>query len=234
MKLLNEHSLALTLNNLFHSRLFSIAISSQEQEEIAQWMVQRVGLRGSYFGLVAPTDQDFQEDVYLFTGEKLSSRASKAHILGEDALSFLHSLKLRDSSMNSVIEYVREMWQKKIMEDEKVQGSPMGFFCCGKCTNAYWRGLLAGTLEKREERLEKGMEILRSLRDGKGRWRRFPFYNTLWVLESMPGPLAKEELEYARSGLERIARRIIKEGLSKEGLFEKRRRAIIEIVLGHK
>jgi hypothetical protein len=70
-----------------------------------------------------------------------------------------------------------------------------------------WRHLAAGGLDKQEERLLEGLKELKTLRDGKGRWRRFPFYYTLLTLIEIDSPLAREEIRYASKVCERYLKR---------------------------
>jgi hypothetical protein len=68
-----------------------------------------------------------------------------------------------------------------------------------------WRNLLAGGLNRREERLRHGALHLRSVRDGEQGWRRFPFWYTVLALSEMDTGEAKAELKYAAPALERAA-----------------------------
>jgi hypothetical protein len=70
-----------------------------------------------------------------------------------------------------------------------------------------WRNLLAGGLNRREERLRCGTLHLRSVRDGERGWRKFPFWYTVLALSEMDGIDARAELKYAAPALERAASR---------------------------
>jgi hypothetical protein len=82
-----------------------------------------------------------------------------------------------------------------------------GLYCCGKCTVGLWRNVLAGGLDRREERLRRGASHLRSMRDGKHQWRKFPFWYTVLALSEMDNAEARTELKYAAPALERAASR---------------------------
>jgi hypothetical protein len=82
-----------------------------------------------------------------------------------------------------------------------------GLYCCGKCSVGMWRNLLAGGLDRREERLRRGALHLRSVRDGEDGWRKFPFWYTVLALSEMDSNEAKAELKYAAPALERAAGR---------------------------
>jgi hypothetical protein len=72
-----------------------------------------------------------------------------------------------------------------------------------------WRNLLAGGLDRREERLRRGAAHLRSVRDGENQWRRFPFWYTVLALSEIDAAEASAELKYAAPALERAARRAL-------------------------
>jgi hypothetical protein len=94
---------------------------------------------------------------------------------------------------------------------ERAAGDPRnsnpGLFCCGKCSVGLWRNLLAGGLDRREERLRRGASHLRSMRHGEHQWRRFPFWYTVLALSEMDSVEARIELKYAAPALERAASR---------------------------
>jgi hypothetical protein len=68
-----------------------------------------------------------------------------------------------------------------------------------------WRNLLAGGLDRREERLRRGALHLRSMHDGEHGWRKFPFWYAVLALSEMDNREAKAELKYAAPALERAA-----------------------------
>jgi hypothetical protein len=89
-----------------------------------------------------------------------------------------------------------------------------------------WRHLSVGGLSRSRERLAGGLQYLREHRNGKGRWRRFPFYYTLLALTEIPGRRANSEIKYAAAGLERLLKR-----RTSGGRFDLRRRTIAERIL---
>lgn len=227
MVFFDESSLSETINHVLHAELFNEEIPMREKERIAVWIANRRGIKGSYQGLFAPTEADFKGKATLFTGEPITSGAATAHILGEEAMGLLQRWQLKIPDVQEALSSVKKNWREKIARDEERYGSPMGMFCCGKCTNAYWRGLLNGCLDKPETRLPRGLEILKSLRDGKGKWRRFPFYNTVWVLQDIQSSASKEELQYVAPYLERtLARKKIA-----SSVYEQRRQRILQKIV---
>lgn len=227
MQYWDETSLANTINHVLHAELFSENIPKREKEKIALWISGRRGLKGSYHGLFAPTEADFDKGVHLFTGEPITSGAATSHIIGEEAMGLLQRWNIPIPEVQDALAEAKNTWRVKIAEDETHYGAPMGMFCCGKCTNAYWRGLLNGSLDQSDTRLPKGIQILKSLRDGKGKWRRFPFYNTIWVLHDIHSKASQEELQYVAPFIERY----ISRKTNLDTPFYKRRLRIMQNIL---
>jgi hypothetical protein len=84
-----------------------------------------------------------------------------------------------------------------------------------------WRNLLAGGLDRRQERLQRGASHLRSMRDDTHGWRKFPFWYTVLALSEMDSDDAKAELRYAAPELERVASRAVP-----SAVFARRRQAL--------
>ena len=63
------------------------------------------------------------------------------------------------------------------------------------------------------------------MRDGNGKWHRFPFYYTVMSLSGINLPAAKTELVYAKAGILRMA------GRTAKNKFEKRRKIIAQRAL---
>ena len=82
-----------------------------------------------------------------------------------------------------------------------------GVSCCGKCTVSLWRNILAGGLDRQDVRLRLGLSKLRSMRDGKGEWRTFPFWYTVLALTKMDQDAARRELRYASERIRAEAKR---------------------------
>ena len=147
--------------------------------------------------------------IVLFTGERVAS-ASARHILGEEASRVLRVLRVRDRNITRAIESADDGLLRclaRAAEDPRRQNP--GLFCCGKCSVGLWRNLLAGGLDRREERLQRGALALRAVRDGQSGWRRFPFWYTVLALSEMDGNEAVAELKHAAPALERAASRAV-------------------------
>lgn len=196
MRIINPTSLNKTLDNLNQRLSEGKILSSAERKQLAKWITERQGLKGSYTNMFAPTESDFN-GIILFTGDKLTSKASIAHILGEESLRALYLLNVKDKKVEVAFEKARSGIKNVLKKNYKLGIYPLGMFCCGKCTAALWRNISAEGVDKNKKALDSGIKYLRSMRDGKGKWRRFPFFYTLLALTDINLPSAKEELKYA-------------------------------------
>lgn len=224
MKLIYEDSLSDTLDAVNQVFFYGQPLLYAQREQAAGWIAGRIGQKGSYRGLPAPTPRDFSERAVLFTGERTDSNAGTAHILGEEAC---RALSLLGSRQPEVIEKQQQAGQnwRAFLDQNATQPDYNGMFCCAKCTTALMRNLSAGGLGDAEELLVSALGALRRARDGE-RWRRFPYYYTLLALSDIDLPAAKEELRFAAPAMERSLRH-----LSATDHFTPRRRALLERAL---
>jgi hypothetical protein len=225
MKILHPNSLAKTLDAVNEIFFSGGVLTRSERTEIATWIAGRQGVKGAYRGMFAPTEQDYERGVKLFTGEKILSRAAIGHIIGEEASRALILLDGNSTVAREALKRSNRGMLRALMSCE-APNMPRGFYCCGTCTAAMWRHLAVGGLDKSRKRLSAGMKTLRKYRDGTGRWRRFPFYYTLLALNEMKAWLADSELRYAAPVCERLLKRNV--GKNK---FAKRRIMLLERIL---
>lgn len=207
MQTLNKNSLYKTLDNINQIYFDGKNLTQTEKRQAAKWITDRRGLKGAYAGMFAPTENDFK-GIKLFTGDSLTSKASIAHILGEESLRVLYLMKVTDKEINSSIKKASESIYNLTRKNFELGNYPEGFFCCGKCTVAYWRNINAEDRKKNENLLKNGIKILSKLRDGKGKWNRFPFFYTLLALSEIDLPESKYEMKYASGLLEKYIKRI--------------------------
>jgi hypothetical protein len=176
-KILVPQSLQETLWRLEEARLVGLECSDPEVEETLGWVLGRQGLRSSYRGLFAPTEEDFSQGARFLTGERIRSGAGTAHVLGEEALRALCIWGLRDrDETQHALENFHNIVEK---------GRATGGYCCYTCTIALWRAVNAARPAGWEEVLEKGLTKLKQARTPEGRWRGYPFYYTLLTLASL-------------------------------------------------
>jgi hypothetical protein len=198
MNLLDTNSLAHTLDNLNDKILRGEKITENERVKIAHWLASIQGKPRSYRGMFAIATNDKKNETKLFTGELLNSNASLGHILGEEALRALLWLDVREKPIQIAI-------ANAIASFTEYTGyraeNPPSMFCCGKCTDAVLRVMKLIDESEAKRYIQSSLKAMKSLRDGNGKWRRFPFYYTLYALLDLPG--AEEELRYALPVLDR-------------------------------
>ena len=205
--LINRVSLSQTVDAINAAHFDGRTLTAAERGQAALWIAARQGLAGAYGDTFAGFPSERSTGIVLFTGERIAS-ASARHILGEEASRALRQLRVRDPNVTRALEGADSALMRclgRAAEDPR-HGNP-GLYCCGKCSVGLWRNLLAGGLDRREERLRRGALHLRSMRDGEHQWRRFPFWYTVLALSEMDLPAAKQELAYAAPALERTANR---------------------------
>lgn len=207
--LIDTASLSQTVDAINAAYFDGRPLAAVERSRAARWIAARQGLPGSYGGTFAGFPSERSEGIVVFTGERITS-ASARHILGEEASRALRLLRVRDRSVTRALEAADDGLMRclaRAAEDPRTRNP--GLYCCGKCSVGLWRNLLAGGLNRREERLRRGALHLRSVRDHEHGWRTFPFWYTVLALSEMESAEAKAELKYAAPALERAASRAV-------------------------
>ncbi|HKY47756.1 MAG TPA: hypothetical protein VJQ79_07230 [Acidimicrobiia bacterium] len=178
-----------------------------ERTRIAKWIATRQGQSGAYAETFAGFPAELKKGILLFTGERITS-ASARHILGEEASRVVRWLGVPDPTVRTALERANAGLMSCLARAAESPRNNPGQYCCGKCTVGLWRNLLSGGLDRQEERLRKGVGgVLRPQRAGEGKWKVFPFWNTVLALSEMEFPEARQELEYAAPVLERTVKR---------------------------
>lgn len=223
MKLIDHNSLASTIDAINDVFFNTQSLSKSSAAAVAEWIASRQGIPGSYANMFAPTKKDFQNGLVLFTGEKVSTRAGTSHVLGQESCRALILLDAKSAKVDSALQtasagFIERM--KSYIERNK------GTYCCATCSCAFWRHLASGGLVNGEQILSAALRTLKSARDGKGRWKKFPFYYTLLVLSEIELPAARKEIQYAAPACERLLRR-----KTKKDKISKRRHILAQRVL---
>jgi len=175
--------------------------------------------------MFAPTDVDLRNGIRVYTGELVRSGAAIGHILGEEACRALILLGVQDNAVREALHRATGGMLRRLRQTEDMS-KVHGMYCCGICSVAYWRNVMAGGLDRNEERLAAGMVALKARRTDDGRWRRFPFYYTLLALSEMSLKAALNEMQYAAPLLERYVKRRVA-----DSLFSERRHILCDRVL---
>ncbi|KPK73768.1 hypothetical protein AMJ87_00720 [candidate division WOR_3 bacterium SM23_60] len=225
MKMLHPNSLASTLDAVNEAFFMGRALTNPERKKITAWIAGRQGLKGAYRGMFAPTPRDLKNGIRLFTGERVVSGAAIGHVLGEESSRALILLNGSSPMAREALKRSNRGMLKALMSCE-TPTRVRGFYCCGTCTAALWRHLAVGGLEHSKRRLEAGLRVLKTYRDGSGKWRRFPFYYTLLALSEIESKLTMDEMRYTGSICERLLKRY-----KSKSKIAKRRRVLLEKIL---
>jgi hypothetical protein len=186
------------------------SLAADRRKALAGKIAQRQGAGGAYAATFALSPVERLGGIKLFTGEPTQSAAAR-HIAGEEACRALRLLKPADRAARAALDTATEnllrcLSRSEAMTEHRMGGNP-GLFCCGRCTVAVWRHLLAGGFDRREERLTAGIKRLRQHRTEGGRWNTFPFWYTISALLEADVSEAIAELKHAAGMLERAAAR---------------------------
>jgi hypothetical protein len=205
--IINRASLSKTVDAINAAHFDGRTLAAGERSQAARWIAGRQGLPGAYGGTFSGFSSERTKGIVLFTGERIAS-ASARHILGEEASRALRQLRVRDAKVTQALEGADDGLMRCLARaaEDPHKRNP-GLYCCGKCSVGLWRNLLAGGLDRHEERLQRGALHLRTMRDGAHQWRKFPFWYTVLALNEMDSAEARAELKYAAPALERAANR---------------------------
>jgi hypothetical protein len=176
MQLVSPKSLSETIDRVNRAYFYDAIPSKQERGRAIQMILSCAGGPHSYrrntFGLT-PTDE--RGRTYTFTGEGLNSRVSRNHIHAEEACRCLIILNRSAARQLSELESATQSLLDIIRRCE-ADGKAQGTFCCGPCTVAMWSHMAVGGLGGYAKHLNAGLAVLDAHQDGKGTWRRFPFF----------------------------------------------------------
>jgi hypothetical protein len=191
---LNPESLAATVDAVNESLFFGRPIPVDEASMVVDWLGARLGAAGSYRGLPALTPIDFAIGLSTFTGERLRTRASTAHVMGEEACTVM--LRLGGDCARDRLDRIGGF----LTEIRHTNGH----YCCGTCSVSLWRHLIA---RGDHDSVRAGLSRLREHRKDGG-WSAYPFHYTVFALTEVQSDEAKEELAYAAPRIRRALARV--------------------------
>lgn len=223
-------SLGDTLDAINDALFTGQPIPADQCAEAAAWIADRQGLPGAYAGMFAPTENDYAFGALTFTGEPVRSSAATGHVLSEESCAALFHLGAVTHEVRDALKRARRNFFHRL-EQSEVAGQWSGVYCCGTCSVALWRHLAASGEPDDLRRIENGLAELRRYRDGKGRWRRFPFFYTLLALSEIDHPALKEEILYAGDVIERALNRLVKADPDQQNKYDLRRQIVLQRVL---
>ena len=192
-RILHPKSLLETLDR-FNEAVFWGHDWESEAADLAEWISGRLGEPRAYSDSFAMTEGDWRREFRLFTGERISTRAGRSHVIAEEAG---RALRLVETALGEPLEALRQSEARlgeRIIRDPCSIVREKGEYCCGPCSVALWRYLNVGGFASLKSSLAKGVRHLEPHRVEGGGWRRFPFYYTCLALVEVGSPAARREL----------------------------------------
>ena len=116
--MLNENSLALTVNAVNDVFTFGLKTTNTEKQKTAEFIASRQGLKYSYAGMFAPTDKDMREGALLYTGERVKSGAATMHILGEESIRSLFKLGVKNKKVSEALKIANSNMTQRLDEND--------------------------------------------------------------------------------------------------------------------
>lgn len=226
MKILNTKSLLATIDN-FNEAHFRDADWGPEGDNIVEWMSGRLGKQGGYRGSFAMTPSDWNRDFRLFTGERITTRAGRSHIIAEEANRVLKIIELETGSQIPALKESEVRLGELIFRDPRIDAVKTGKFCCATCSVAMWRFMSKGGFGKHASLVKKGIDRLKEV-STPGGWGRYPFYYTLLALHEIEVPAARAEI----SKQEESCLRRLKILEKKRDKYSRRKRDLILRIVG--
>jgi hypothetical protein len=214
----NVTSLAATLDG-FNEMVFYGRPLPQSGEAVA-WIASRQVKSGVQAGMFVPTDDDYREGVTLFTGEKLRTKLAARSVLTAEAARALMLAGEESTEIQDALARANRWLFGQCFSRSCTVGE------CAHSTVGLMRYLAVAKLDDAEQRLDRHVNALSEHRDGKGRWKRFPFYYTLLALTEIALPAIIAELRYAAPACTRALARMME-----DDRFSSRRRVILQKAL---
>lgn len=209
--LVDAASLGRTLVNINVAQILNQPMRAAQRREAAAFVASRQGLTGSYRGMFGLTDADRAAGrLPLVTGEMPDTGASMSHIAGEECCRALLTLGVKSAAVTRALDTATANFLGYLQEKQTERFTD-GYYCCGKCSVALWRHVIAGGMRfsprTRQLHLVNGLKRLKACRLDNGRWRAFPFFYTLLALTELPPKLARDELAFAAPVCEHLLER---------------------------
>jgi len=226
MKILHKNSLIETVD-AFNEAVFFNYPWQKEAESLVAWMDSRLGKDRAYAGSYAMTESDWNCEFRLFTGERVSTRAARSHIIAEESTRMMNIIKNETGIDSDSRKESEKRLAAQILSYIPGNTVSTGFYCCGKCSISLWRCVAGGGFSNRLNILEPAIALLAGARDGSGDWHRYPFYYTLLILAEMDSRLALAEIQYCSERLRRARQRLS----GKSDSLSKRRLTLIDRLL---
>ena len=213
-------SLTATVEHAGEAFLYQQPINQIQSEEISSLLVVRQVQSGSNTAFFLPFASEKETQSRLLTGEPLHTDFAYRHIQLIEAARLLLLLAGDTIAVQRSIS----------LAEKRMATSCFSKFCAkGECkaiTIAYMRYLACSVGEDSEAQQAHFLTRLSDFRNGRGRWRGFPYFYTLLMLIEVDQPLAGRELQYAAPTCAKLL-----DHVDDSDRFSRRRQLILNKVL---
>jgi len=198
---IHDSSLGLTLVAV-HDFLSSNRVTNpRARSDLIGWILNRQIQSGFHRGLFQPLRLDDPKSARTVTGERLLTRLGIRNIVTQEAARLLWVLGFDRSDVRDAVQLANARMSKACYT--------LHHCVIGECAHSsigYLR--FQGTAHpwQRPPWIHRHLSVIRSLRDGNGRWNRLPFY-TLMCLHELEHEWAEAELLYAMPACVRVSNR---------------------------
>lgn len=167
------------------------------------WLVARQATSGWRRGMFEPLPTDFDVGTRLATGERLRTRLATWNVLSHEAVRLIHQLApgaaaAQEAAARALSTFRQHCYARHHCAIGECAHSAISYLrlvaSIGDCEDKAW--------------VDAELATIRRHRSDTGRWKRFPFYYTLFVLLDLPGDIAREELRHAVPACLRVRNRL--------------------------
>jgi hypothetical protein len=197
MMIVRPTSLTATLDSTAEALFYQRPIPIDLRKEIAALLIGRQIQSGSNSGFFIPFTAESATQSRLFSGEVLNTEFAHRHIQLIEVARILKLLALDLSAITKSIQAAEQRMDTMCYSKFCSKGE------CKSLTIAYMRYLTTSNLNGSTARMNSLLTKLVDHRDGRGKWKGFPYYYTLLMLSDVGDPLAADELQYAASLLQK-------------------------------
>jgi hypothetical protein len=220
MNIIHPSSLVATLNSAADALFYQKSIPTSLRKNYASLLVSHQVQSGSHSGFFLLLEDETTSESRLFTGERIYSKFARQHIQLIEATRLLNLLAMDNSTVAKSVQ----------IADERMNAMCYSKFCikgeCKAITIVYMRYLASSSQDNSVRRINSLLRQLAGHRDGKGKWKGFPYFYTLLMLSEVNDPLATHELQYATPA---FPKQPVSTASSDD--FSRRRQEILNLVL---
>lgn len=191
--------LAQSINSISRALIEGRIFSEKEKAEIAAFIFDRKNPVDEF--TFYPTNTERINGIRLVTGEKAKTQLLANNALELETLRILSIFVPRDTRLRQLHDKADQRLQKLCIYNICTTGE------CAAASIVFLRYLTALAQNDHGEKIHCGLDILKQMRDGKGRWKNFPFFYTLLWLTELTWPEGIHELGYALPAYQRLITR---------------------------